>query len=240
MTLSKSKQNAIIVGASGGIGRSTALVFASAGFRVALLGRSLDKIEALAQEIRNQGGQADAYFLDLAQTEVISQKVSSIVEQIEGVDILVNAAGVACTSSLAQTSLSDWRKTIDLNLTSVFQTVQGVLPKMREQKKGTIINVASIAAHNAFTDWGAYCVSKAGLVKFSEVLSLEEKSNGIRVMVISPGAVNTPLWNTVDTNFDTTVMLLPDTVAHAILQAALLPPEAVIQEMIITPSAGAL
>ena len=232
-------QRVIVVGATGGIGSSTAILFASAGFRVALVGRSLDKVEDIAANIRSKGGEADSYRLDLMGSEDISEKIASIAA-VGGVDVLVNLAGVASVSSLAETSLSSWRNCIDINLTSVFQAVQGVIPKMREQKGGTIINVASIAAHNSFVNWGAYSVSKAGLVKFSEILSLEEKINGIRVMVISPGAVDICLWHDVDVGFDRTIMLSPDVVAQSILHAALLPPSATIQEMIITPSAGAL
>ena len=139
-------------------------------------------------------------------------------------------------------SLSDWQQVIDLNLNSVFQCVQGVLPQMRDRTRGTIINVGSIAATQPLPGWGAYCVSKAGLVSFSKVLAAEERSHGIRVVTIVPGAVNTPIWDTktVQANFDRAVMLSPELVAQTILQAALLPAEAVIEEITISPIAGTL
>jgi len=112
---------------------------------------------------------------------------------------------------------------------------------MRATKCGTIVNVASIAAKSAFPDWGAYTVSKAGLVALSKVLSAEERANGIRVVTIFPGAVNTPIWDTdtVNADFDRSKMLTPDVVAQAILDTVLLPQQAVIEELTLMPSAGA-
>lgn len=149
---------------------------------------------------------------------------------------------MAYTNLLRQTSLGDWQQVLDLNLTSIFQTSLAILPTMRDRRQGTIINVASIAAHNAFPDWGAYCVSKSALVAFTKVLALEERSNGIRLMIITPGSVNTPIWDTetVQADFDRSQMLTPEVVAQSILQAALLPANVVIEEMTIMSNAGIL
>lgn len=242
MISAESQHRAIITGASSGIGKATAIAFAKAGINVALLGRSQEKLEAVAQSATRLGVKATAYSVDLADLEAIKPKLSAIASEFGEVDILVNNAGMGYTKTLAQTSLVDWELVLRLNLTSVFQCVQAVLPSMQKRKKGTIINVASIAAHTAFADWGAYSVSKAGLVSFSKILAAEEKINGIRVMLVTPGAVNTGIWDTetVQANFDRSVMLQAETVAQSILYAALLPPSAVIEEMIIMPSAGAL
>jgi NAD(P)-dependent dehydrogenase (short-subunit alcohol dehydrogenase family) len=113
---------------------------------------------------------------------------------------------------------------------------------MRSREQSTIINVASIAGYQAFPGWGAYNVSKAGLIALSKTLAAEERAHGIRVVTLCPGSVNTPLWDTetVQANFDRTRMLTPETVAQTILHAALLPPGAVIEELTVMPSAGAL
>jgi short-subunit dehydrogenase len=154
------------------------------------------------------------------------------------------------TNWLRETSLADWQQVINLNLTSVFQCVQAVLPQMRERQgraeddraSGTIINIASIAGITPFPQWGAYSVSKSALIAFSKVLAAEERANGIRVVTIVPGAVNTPAWDseTVRVELNRAAMLTPETVAQSILYAALLPKEAVIEEMTIVPSAGIL
>jgi NADP-dependent 3-hydroxy acid dehydrogenase YdfG len=242
MTSSSPRLRAIITGASSGIGKATALAFADTGIAVALVSRSVDKLTSLAQTIRHRGGEAQIYPLDLSQLDRVKDQIAAIASEFGPIDILVNSAGMGYTQTLDDTPLSDWQRVIDLNLTSVVQTVLGVLPGMRDRAQGTIINLTSIAAQSPFPEWGAYCVSKAGLAMFSKVLAAEEKSHGIRVVNIAPGAVNTALWDTdtVQADFDRQSMLKPETVAQLILQAASLPLEAVIEEMTILPSAGAL
>jgi short-subunit dehydrogenase len=242
MSSPPNQKRAIITGASSGIGKATALAFAKAGIHVALVSRSQDKLEAVASAAQEVGVKAKAYPLDLAKLEEIKPKMAAITADFGAIDILVNNAGIGYINPLSETSLADWQQVLNLNLSSVFQCVLGVLPEMRDRAQGLIINVASIAAQTPFPGWGAYCASKAGLVAFSKVLAAEERANGIRVASISPGAVNTPLWDseTVQADFDRAAMLNPDTVARAILQIALLPAEAVIEEMTVMPSAGTL
>ncbi|MEL4896252.1 SDR family oxidoreductase [Crocosphaera sp. Alani8] len=242
MNSSSSQLNAIITGASSGIGKATALAFAQAGINVALVGRSPNTLEMVAEACNQQGVEAKSYVMDLTELTKIQATIQAIVADFGGIDIIVNNAGMGYTNLLRETPLADWQQVINLNLTSVFQCVQGILPQMRERKKGTIINVASVAATQAFPEWGAYSVSKAALLSFSRVLAAEERSHGIRVMTISPGAVNTPIWDTdtVQADFERNAMLTPESVAQTILQAALLPAEAVIEDLTILPSAGTL
>ncbi|MGL5035920.1 MAG: SDR family oxidoreductase [Microcystaceae cyanobacterium] len=242
MDESLAPQRVIITGASSGIGRSTALAFAQAGFQVALIGRSQSKLEAVAAEINRFGGIAKPYVVDLSQLAEIPPRFEAIAVEFGPIDVLVNCAGMGYTNSLRDTSLADWQQVLDLNLTSIFQASLAILPTMRDRRRGTIINVASIAAHNAFPEWGAYCVSKSALVAFTKVLALEERAKGIRVMIITPGSVNTPIWDTetVQADFDRSQMLTPEVVAQSILQAALLPANVVIEEMTIMSNAGIL
>lgn len=230
---------ALITGASSGIGKATAIAFAKAGIDLALISRSLQGLESVAAEVADTGVKVNIYPLDLSVVDQVAQAIGQIAAELP-IDLLVNSAGIAYTGSLANTSLQDWQQVLNLNLTSVFQCIQAVLPGMRDRQRGTIINVASIAARNAFPGWGAYSVSKAGLVSLSKVLAAEERSHGIRVVVITPGAVNTPLWETIQEDFDRTQMLTPDIVAQSILHTALLPPQAVVDELIVMPSAGTL
>lgn len=235
---------AIVTGASSGIGRATALAFAQAGIELVLVSRSSVKLKTVADEIKTLGiaTKVTTYPIDLAVTDQVKQKIATIGEQFGPIDILVNNAGMGYTNSINDTTLDDWQKVLDLNLTSIFQCIQGVLPQMRDRHKGTIINVASIAAFNAFAGWGAYSVSKAALVALSKTLSVEERGNGIRTVTISPGSVNTPIWDTetVQADFNREAMLTPEIVAQSILHTALLPHQAVVEEMIVMPSGGAL
>jgi len=235
-------QRAIVTGASSGIGRETALAFAQAGIDVALVGRQTERLEPVAAQARQHGVEAKPYTADLAALESVRERMAAIVADFAPVDGLINNAGMGYTNALSETSLADWQQVMDLNLTSPFQCIQGVLPEMRARGQGTIVNVSSIAAQHAFPGWGPYNVSKAGLIALSKTLAGEEKSHGIRVMTVSPGPVNTPLWDsdTVQADLDRNAMLTPQAVAQSILQAALLPDRAVVEEMTLMPSAGAL
>lgn len=239
---SPNKRRALITGASSGIGKATALAFAASGIDVALVSRSQDKLDAVATAAQETGVKAKAYVLDLAKIEQVKAGIEAIATEFAGIDILVNNAGIAYTNTLEATTLSDWQQVMNLNLTSVFQCIQGILPLMRNQERGTIINIASIAGQQPFPGWGAYSVSKAALIALSKTLAAEERQNGIRVVSICPGAVNTPLWDTdtVQVDLNRSAMLTPEIVAQSILHAVLMPEQAVIESITLTPSAGAL
>ncbi|BAY24712.1 short-chain dehydrogenase/reductase SDR [Calothrix sp. NIES-2100] len=236
------KRRALITGASSGIGKATALAFAKAGIDVALVSRSLEKLEEVAVAAKHTGVEAKSYAVDLASVGQVKAQIQAIADEFGEIDILVNSAGIAYTALISETPLEDWQQVINLNLTSVFQCILGVLPGMRDRGIGTIINIVSIAGKQAFANWGAYSVSKAGAIALSQTLAQEERAHGIRVTAICPGAVNTELWDTetVHVNFDRSKMLTPEIVAQSILHTVLLPPQAVIDELILMPSAGVL
>jgi short-subunit dehydrogenase len=232
---------ALITGASRGIGKATALAFAKAGIDLVLVSRSQQGLAETAAEIAPLGVEVQQFAIDLAVVEQVKAQIEAIVQQFP-IDILVNNAGMAYTGDLWDTPLAEWQQVMTLNLTSVFQCIQAVLPVMRDRQRGTIVNVASIAGYQAFPGWGAYNVSKAGLIALSKTLAAEERAHGIRVVTLCSGAVNTPLWDTetVQANFDRSRMLTPETVAQSILHAVSVPPGAVIEELTVMPSAGAL
>ncbi len=234
-------RTALITGASSGIGKATALAFAKAGIDLALVGRSADKLAAVAAAAEAVGVKAKTYVVDLAVVDRVSTEIAAIAADWDNLDILVNNAGMAYTNMIGDTPLADWQRIIDLNLTSVFQCIQGILPQLRHRKSGTIVNVSSIAAKQVFPNWGAYSVSKFGLMALTQAIANEERVNGIRATAICPGSVNTPLWDTdtVQADFDRTTMLTAEMVAQSILYAVLAPAGAVVEELIIMPSGGA-
>lgn len=236
----KNKQ-ALITGASSGIGKATALTFAKAGINLALVSRSPEKLEAVAVAARLAGVKAEAYPLDLAKLDQVRSSVSAIAAKFGPIDILVNNAGMGYTGNLADIPLVDWQQVFDLNVTSVLQCIQGILPGMRD-RGGTIINVVSIAGSQVFPNWGAYCASKFALLALSKTLAIEERQHGIRVTAICPGSVNTPIWDTetVQADFDRAAMLTPEIVAESILHTVQLPSSAVIEELTLMSHAGVL
>lgn len=239
---SQIERRALITGASSGIGKATALAFAKVGIDVALVSRSQDKLEAIATAAKEAGVQAKAYALDLAKVDQVEAGIRAIAADFAPIDILVNNAGMGYTNPLSETPLSDWQRVLDLNLTSAFQCILGILPAMRQQQRGIIINVASIAGQQPFPTWGAYNVSKAGLIALSKTLAQEERSHGIRVVTICPGAVNTSLWDTdtVQVDLNRSAMLTPEIVAQSILHTVMLPEQAVIESVTLMPNAGTL
>jgi NADP-dependent 3-hydroxy acid dehydrogenase YdfG len=240
--IATTNRTAIITGASSGIGKATALAFAKAGINLALVGRSQEKLTAVAEAAEAVGVKAKTYVVDLSILDRVSAEMAAIGSDWDNVDILVNNAGMAYTNPIVDTTLADWQKVIDLNLTSVFQCIQGVLPQMRQQKSGIIANISSIAAKQVFPNWGTYSVSKFGLMALTQAVAGEERANGIRVTAICPGSVNTPLWDTatVQADFDRSAMLTAEMVAEAVLYAVLAPAGAVVEEIVIMPSGGAL
>ncbi|MDB9455100.1 SDR family oxidoreductase [Dolichospermum circinale] len=236
------KRRALITGASSGIGKATALAFAKAGIDIALVGRSQNNLEFVSKAAHELGVEAQAFCVDLAEVAEVKAKIQAIAHEFGNIDILINNAGIGYTENLSDTPLEDWQQVINVNLTGVFQCMMGILPGMRQQGQGTIINIASVAAKQTFPGWGAYCVSKAGLLSLSQTLAKEERANGIRVMAICPSFVNTEIWDTptVKANFDRSQMLTPEIVAETILHTVLLPQQAVIEELTIMSNVGVL
>ena len=231
-------KKAIVTGASSGIGKEVALRLLQAGAQVSLISRHPDR---LLNELADHS-QAKGYAIDLGAIATVSAEVQVIVQDMDGVDILINNAGMAYIGELIDMPLAEWQKLFDLNVTSVWQCLQAVLPTMRSQKSGTIINVGSIAAKQGFPNWGAYCASKFALLGLTQAIAAEEQPHKIRVMSICPGSVDTPLWDTlgdkVPANFNRAAMLSPAVVADAIMTLINLPPEAVINDLVLMSNAG--
>ncbi len=235
-----SGQKVLITGASRGIGKACAIALAQAGYSLAIVSRNQAELDTVAQEIKDFGGQAFPYAMDLTDTAKVASHLQHILAQVGPIDILINNAGMAYTGTLGEMSLDLWQRIMTLNLTSAFQCIQAVLPGMRQQKSGTIVNVISVAGKQAFPEWGAYCASKFGLMGLTKSLAQEERSHGIRVVAFCPGSVNTPLWDTdtVQADFDRSAMLSPEDVAQTLVQTVSLPSHAVIEEILLMPNAG--
>lgn len=179
----------LITGASRGIGRAAAKVFAAAGARVGLLARNEGAINALATEI---GGVALP--CDVADSTSVMAAVAGMEARFGGVDILINNAGVI--DPIAGIEAADpghWGKAIDINLKGVFHGMHAVLPGMIARGGGTIITVSSGAAHAPLEGWSAYCAAKAGVAMLTRALHLETAGRGIRALGIAPGTVATDM-----------------------------------------------
>ncbi len=231
---------ALITGASKGIGRSTAKVFANAGWDLILLGRDLSLMEELKSDLSSTGRKIFIVKCDLLNSQNIKIEIPKMLNNIGCPSVLINNAGFAINKDLMDTTIDEWQKIIQVNLSSVFQMCNLIVPRMREEG-GVVINVSSHAANNAFPQWGAYCVSKAALASFTKCLREEERSNSIRACTITLGSVNTPLWDSeyVKAEFDKNSMLSSDQVAQNILYIAEQDSSQIIEDLTLMPSSGA-
>jgi NAD(P)-dependent dehydrogenase (short-subunit alcohol dehydrogenase family) len=232
-------QVAIVTGAGRGIGRAVARALAAEGGTVVLAARTRAELAAAAAEIRDAGGQALAVPTDVTNERAVIALVDQTVGQFERVDVLVNAAGTATFGPVAEAKTDDWDAMLAVNLRAVMLCCRAVLPVMSRQHRGTIVNVASIVATRALPGVAAYAATKAGVVGWSRALA-EELRPAIRVGVLLPGAVDTPLWNAISTPPDRQRMLDADAVARCAVLMATLPPGAALEELTLMPAGGIL
>jgi short-subunit dehydrogenase len=232
---------ALITGASRGIGAAAARRFADHGFDLLLVARPSQDFADLAAQLCTPGRRIEIAEVDLGEPAAIPPALDDLCGRGLTPTVLINNAGAAWTGPLTAMPLEQWQALMQLNLTSVFQICSNVIPRMRPEGGGIIINVSSHACRNAFTDWGAYSASKAALATYSRCLAAEERVHGIRVSTLTLGSVNTPLWDskTVHSDFDRRAMLAPERVADALLHLALQPSDQVIEDLTLMPAAGA-
>lgn len=233
-------QVAIVTGAGRGIGRAVATALAAEGAHVVLAARTRQELATVASEVREAGGRALAVPVDVTQDTAVDALVDQVVAELGRVDLLVTAAGVAAFGPVAGAKPPDWDGMLAVNLRAVMVCCRAVLPPMLRQRRGTIVNVASIAATRPIPGAAAYAAAKAGVVAFSRVLAEEVRREGVRVGVVLPGAVDTPLWDTIPNGPDRARMLRPEDVARAVVLMATLPASAALEELTLLPAGGIL
>jgi NADP-dependent 3-hydroxy acid dehydrogenase YdfG len=233
-------QVAVVTGAGRGIGHAVATALAREGATVVLAARTRQQLAAVAAEIRETGGAALAIPTDVTQDAAVEAMVEQAIAELGRLDILVTAAGVASFGPVSGTKPTDWDGMLTVNLRAVMVTCRAVLPIMTRQRRGTIINVASVAAQRAIPGAAVYTATKAGVVGFSRVLAEELRPEGVRVGVLVPGAVDTPLWDSIPGSPDRSRMLRPADVARAAVLMASLPPGATLEELTLLPQGGIL
>lgn len=234
------QQVAIVTGAGRGIGRAVAHALAAEGAAVVLASRTRRELADVAAAIREAGGRALAIPADVASADSVDALVEQTVAELGRVDLLVTAAGVASFGPLAGTKPGDWEGMLAVNLRGAMLCCRAVLPPMLRQRRGTIVNIGSIAARRPIPGCAVYAATKAGLTAFSQVLAEEVRGEGIRVGVVVPGAVDTPLWDAIPNGPDRGRMLRAEDVANAVVLMAALPSHATLEEITLLPAGGIL
>jgi 3-oxoacyl-[acyl-carrier protein] reductase len=234
-------QVALITGSGRGIGAETAKRLAQLGATVVLVSRTRAQLEATAAQIRDAGGKAFWFAADVADEGALREAVQGALSIKGGIDILVNNAGfIQAFGTIADSDPADWWRTLEGNLKGMYLTTRLVLPSMLEQGRGQILNVLSIAGARAFAGLSAYSCAKAAGLMFTRILAKEVRKQGIRVMAILPGAVDTAIWGDGEAIPDREKMIRPETVARLIVQMLTTPPDATVDELLVLPQEGVL
>ena len=187
----------VITGASSGLGESTARHLAELGATVVLGARRVDRIDALARELTANGQPALAVQTDVTDRLQVQRLVDAAIARFGRIDVMINNAGLMPHSPLERLKIDDWDRMIDVNLKGVLYGIAAALPPMQAQKSGHIINVSSVAGHKVRPGGAVYSATKHAVRALSEGLRQEVKPYNIRTTVISPGAVDTELPNSI-------------------------------------------
>ena len=233
-------KTALITGAGRGIGRAIARAFAAEGAAVVLVARSRADLASVAAEVREAGGRALAVPTDVTQDAAVEALVENVTGELGRLDILVTSAGAAAFGPVAGSKPADWDTMLSLNLRAVMVCCHAVLPVMLRQRSGVILNLSSIASKRALPGSAVYTATKSAVEAFSRVLAEELRPHGVRVGVLVPGAVDTPIWDSMGAAPPREKMLRAEDVARAALLMATLPANASLEELTLLPAEGIL
>jgi short-subunit dehydrogenase len=211
-------QVVVVTGGGRGIGRATAVEFASQGAIVVLAGRKIDALRSAAKECRGTGNRADIVKCDVGVESDLTALVDATTRKHGRIDVLVNNAGVASGGRLDDIGADDVRRMIDVNVYAPIRLSQLVLPHMRTAKSGTIVNVSSVAGRMGMPFMATYCATKYALRGFSEALRRELRPDGIHVVAVYPGLTKTDLIEGADLSDFPMPVATPKEVAKAIVR----------------------
>jgi NADP-dependent 3-hydroxy acid dehydrogenase YdfG len=187
----------VITGASSGLGEATARHLSAQGATVVLGARRVERLQSLVNELTANGAKALALATDVTDHEQVQRLVDAAVQTYGRIDVMINNAGLMPHSPLERLKIEDWDRTIDVNIKGVLYGIAAALPYMKQQKAGHIINVSSVAGHKVRPGSAVYAATKSAVLMLSEGLRLEVKPYNIRTTVISPGAVESELPNSI-------------------------------------------
>ncbi len=234
----------VITGASSGLGEATARHLSAKGATVVLGARRVERLDALAKELNAAGGKALAMVTDVTDSDQVQRLVDAAVKTYGRIDVIINNAGLMPQSRLEARKIDEWDRMIDVNIKGVLYGIAAALPHMQKQKSGHIINVSSVAGHKVRPGGVVYSATKTAVRVLSEGLRQEVKPYNIRTTVISPGAVDTELPNTISDpdlakgirEFYASTAIPADSFARAVEFAMSQPEDVDINEILFRPT----
>ena len=246
MKTTTNRKVALITGASSGIGAATARKLAAEGFRVGLAARRADRLAVLQDEIEASGGEALAIEMDVTDESSVNAGVAKLVKAHGSIDVLFNNAGLMPVSDIDSLRTAEWHRMVDVNIKGVLNTTAAVLPHMKSQGSGHILNTSSIAGRKVFKGFTVYCATKFAVAAFSDGLRMElGAKHKIRVTCIQPGAVESELFEHIaDKDYasameglkDQLTFLKADDIANAVWYAVQQPSHVNVAEVFVLPT----
>ncbi|TYP84587.1 SDR family NAD(P)-dependent oxidoreductase [Blastococcus xanthinilyticus] len=236
---------ALVTGASSGIGEATAVALAGAGAAVAIGARRTDRLDALAARLRDAGSAVLQLPLDVTDEQACAGAVARTRQELGGLDVLVNNAGVMLLGTIAGADPEDWRRMIQTNVMGVMYMTHAAIDGMVEQGSGDIVNMSSVAGRQARKGAGVYNASKWAVNAFSESLRQEVTGRGVRISLVEPGAVTTELTSHItqpEAKAASEKMhagmraLHADDIARAVVYVASQPPHVAVNEVLVRPT----
>ena len=215
------KKNIIITGASGGIGNSIVKKFYEHGANILASGTKIEKLE----ELKKRYEKIKILSFDISQIEKIEQFIDNAANELGGLDCVINNAGITQDNLAIRMNIEEWKKVIDINLTSTFLISKFAIKKMLKNKKGKIVNITSVVGHTGNLGQVNYTASKAGIVAMSKSLAIEYAKKNININCISPGFIKTKMTDKIDERFKDSIISKipsarlgePEDIANAVL-----------------------
>jgi NAD(P)-dependent dehydrogenase (short-subunit alcohol dehydrogenase family) len=226
---------ALVTGGGRGLGAAICRTLAEAGVITIAADIRIDLAEQTTQELRQMGWEANALPLDLTDEQQIEATVHKIVDQYEKVDILINNAGTDVTLPVEELAIADWDRVMAINLRAPFILSKYIMPLMKQQRSGHIVNIASTAAKRAWANASVYHASKWGLMGLSHALHVEGRPHGIKVTAVVAGGMKTPFLLDRFPDIDPNILQDPKNVAETIRYVLMQPAETVISEVMVIP-----
>jgi NADP-dependent 3-hydroxy acid dehydrogenase YdfG len=236
---------ALVTGASSGIGEATAVALAEAGAAVAIGARRTDRLDALSARLRKTGASVLQLELDVTDEAACADAVRRTREELGGLDVLVNNAGVMLLGTIVGADPEDWRRMLSTNVLGLLYMTHAAIDGMVEQGSGDIVNISSVAGRTARKGAGVYNASKWAVNAFSESLRQEVTGRGVRISLVEPGAVATELTDHITqpeakaASKEMAANMTPlqaDDIARAILYVVTQPPHVAVNEMLVRPT----
>jgi NAD(P)-dependent dehydrogenase (short-subunit alcohol dehydrogenase family) len=226
---------ALVTGGGSGLGEATAGVLAEAGASVAVVDVSGERAARVAAALRERGGNAIHLAADVSDQHQVAGAVESTLGAFGRIDYVINGAGTDFVLPILDMTVEQWDRVLGVNLRAAFLFTKAVLPVMKQQGGGHIVNVASTAAKRAWANASAYHASKWGLVGFTRALGVEGRPYGVKATALVPGGMRTHFFDNLDPPPDLANLQDPKNVARVILFVLSQPAECAVQEVIVTP-----